>query len=587
MVRAGTFGIPRIDWHDDPQERLRAEVFVWVCAVFFLVIAVGSAVGFAIDGVSARRLPSILNLFVLTACLSLSYRQRSIDTAAKLFVVSLAASAMVYTYQTGGVTGYGISFMLTMPFVAQLFSTRAVSVGLYAIILGYLWFLLFDHGFHDQTVVLRTVFLSLTLTGLLGISLAFAVMAQRASAQLERERRKADAANQAKSAFLANTSHEVRTPLNGILGMAQILRQDPLEPEQRERVDVILDSGQTLLSVLNDVLDLSKIEAGRLELSPTPHALAPAIRKGLKLWEGQAAERGLDLALHIAPNADRVLVFDPVRARQCLSNLVSNALKFTHEGGVRVSVDCVPHGPAVTRVTIVVSDSGIGLSPEAMARLFKPFSQADKEVSARYGGTGLGLNISRELAVMMGGDITVDSVEGQGSTFTFSFVADQATEPSDRSAAPAGLPQDEATRQALAVRDIRVLLADDNAVNRKVARAFLRPITGQVTEAVHGLDALQQLRTAPDAFDLVLLDMNMPVLDGPETIAAIRSEAALWCDIPVIAVTADAMSGDRERYLAMGLSGYISKPVEQNQMLAEINRALSSAPPRKAVALAG
>lgn len=576
MARLPFLALPSATWDDDPQEILRAQVFVIVCGVFFVVIATGSLLAFSLEGWSWRRVPSLVNIVLLATCVVLSYRQRSIAIAAKLFIFTLTASAMAYAYQTGGVGGYGASFMLTMPFVAQLFSTRAVSVGVYIAILAYLWFLLADYGVEDHLMLMRTVFHSLTLTGLLGISLAFAIMAERARALLEVERAKADAANQAKSAFLANTSHEVRTPLNGILGMAQIMKQDALEPEQQERVDIILDSGETLLSVLNDVLDLSKIEAGRLEIAPAPNDLAHAIRSGMRLWEGKASEKAIKLELLIPEEASRVLIFDAIRVRQCLSNLVSNAIKFTHEGGVRVEVITVTEGSGRTLVTIAVSDSGIGLSETGLAKLFKPFSQADKAISAQYGGTGLGLTISKQLAELMDGDITVASTEGQGSTFKLTFLADHP----DASLASADAAEEAAAAvgryKVPSVRDLKVLLVDDNPVNRKVARAFLKLTTEQITEATNGADALVHLRDTAVDFDLVLLDMNMPVMDGPETVTAIRSEPAPWHNIPVIALTADAMSGDRERYLAMGLSGYVSKPIDQNQLLAEINSAIAS-----------
>lgn len=567
--------IPSFEWFEDPQENLRVKVFLCVCVVFFLIVGAGAAIAWVVDGPSLKRLPSLFNLLIYATCVGMSLRARSIQRAAKLFVFSQTASVMVYTYQTGGLDGYGASFILTMPFVAQLFSTRAVSVGVYLAILGLFWALLLDQGVADRDLLLRTIFNSLALTGLLGISLAFAVMADRSRAQLEQARASAEAANEAKSAFLANTSHEVRTPLNGILGMAQILRQDPLNAEQLERVETILDSGETLLAVLNDVLDLSKIEAGKLEIAPAPHSVAHALKSGVKLWEGKAAERGLALELYIPPEADPVMMFDAVRVRQCLSNLVSNAIKFTHEGGVRVSVAVSPLATRTREVQIAVADTGIGLTEAAQARLFKPFSQADKHTSADYGGTGLGLSISRQLANLMGGDVEVESVAGQGSTFTMTFIADVVDDANDLRDASQAIERTRPNR-AVSARDVRVLLVDDNPVNRKVARAFLKETTEQIVEATNGAEALEQLQRSDTVFDLLLLDMQMPVLDGPETIARIRASEAPWRHIPAIAVTADAMSGDRQRYLAMGLSGYLSKPIDQHRLLVEIDRVLAA-----------
>ena len=566
--------ITDVSWHDDPQESLRAKVFIWVCTIFFAGIAVGSIAGFMLDGISIKRIPGLVCMMMCAACIYLSYSMRTIRVAAKIFVLCLAAAAMVYVYQTGGITGWGHPFLLTVPFVAQLFSTRRVTLTAWVTIVGYLWFLLASHGFADRSLVMQTVFYSLTLTCLMGISFAYAIMAERARSLLAQEREKAETANQAKSAFLANTSHEVRTPLNGILGMAQLLKQDNLAPAQLERVETILDSGNTLLGVLNDVLDLSKIEAGHLELAPAPHDLAHAIRNGVKLWQGKATESGLTLTLDIDPCAEAVFMFDPVRLRQCLSNLLSNAIKFTHEGGVEIEVNISPQSSPQdgnqNMVTIRVRDSGIGLSEEAQQRLFQPFSQANRNISAEYGGTGLGLNITRQLAEMMGGNVTVQASEGEGATFTLTFLAQPL------STRPDALDQQKPTepRPGASVSGIKVLLVDDNPVNRIVARSFVKPISDQVTEVQNGLEAVNLLRERNGDFDLVLLDMHMPTMDGPQTIAEIRGAEEEWRQIPVIALTADAMSGDKERYLAMGMSSYVSKPIDQNHLLAEINRTL-------------
>ncbi len=380
--------------------------------------------------------------------------------------------------------------------------------------------------------------------------------------------------SRAKSAFLANTSHEIRTPLNGILGMAQSMSADPcLSPDQRERVDTILDCGSALLNVVNDVLDLSKIEAGRLDITPVDHDLGHALNRVHRLWEPNAREKGLKLRLDLGPGTDRCFRFDPVRVRQCLTNLVSNAIKFTPEGYITIRARAEDQGPGPALITVAVNDTGIGIAHDVQAQLFTPFTQGDRSTARRYGGTGLGLCISRNLARLMGGDLTVESSPGRGSTFTLTFKAEPAlNRTADRQ--PGTEAADGGTPGMIWARGLRILLVDDNEVNRHVARLFLHPFAPDIVEAENGLKALEKLET--ERFDLVLLDMHMPVLDGPGTIAKIRATDAPWRTIPVIALTADAMSGDRERYLALGLDGYVSKPIAMRDLTAEISRVCST-----------
>ncbi|WP_088342571.1 MULTISPECIES: ATP-binding protein [Rhodomicrobium] len=386
--------------------------------------------------------------------------------------------------------------------------------------------------------------------------------------ELRRAAVEAEASNEAKSAFLANMSHEIRTPLNGILGMAQVLDSGELSPAQAEGVQAILESGKTLMTLLNDVLDLSKIEAGMLEIQPTDGNLADDFLYVQKLFLGRAREKSIALSVQIDPSVPKTVSCDHIRVRQCLSNLVSNGIKFTKSGSVTIAVGWEAAGDEHL-VRVEVRDTGIGIGQEEARRLFSEFSQADASTMRQYGGTGLGLVITRTLARMMGGDATVASTPGTGSIFSFSYRA--TATPSARVAAP---DRDAGLGGSAALQGLRALLVDDNAINRSVVRLFLTPCGILVTDAVNGKEALGLLAQQP--FDLVLLDVHMPIMDGIAAIRHIRAAEAAWRDIPVIATTADAMSGDRERLIAIGMSGYVSKPIERAALLREILRVVGA-----------
>lgn len=406
--------------------------------------------------------------------------------------------------------------------------------------------------------------------------------------QLYKAQKAAEAASDAKSEFLASMSHEIRTPLNGILGMAQALSARDLNTDEQDMVSTILESSKSLMTILNDILDLSKIEAGRLELNPVEGDLRHRLSRLQKFYQPTAEEKGLYLKFVVDKDVPGTLVFDTVRIRQCISNLVSNALKFTSEGGVIVAVKSVPDSneAGVHKVVIHVSDSGIGISEEQRRHLFENFAQGDASTARKFGGTGLGLAITRKLARMMGGDVSLASETGRGSVFTLSFLAkvgkDQRRTMAVPSAGPVAVPMSEnpstvqaadRTSSSNSLRGLRVLIVDDNAVNRRVARLFVEPQGLVATEAADGAEALDMLSNHP--FDLVLLDMHMPVMDGRETISRIRASSEDWSSIPVIALTADAMSGDREKCLELGMDGYVPKPVDQRELFVTVLSVMS------------
>jgi CheY-like chemotaxis protein/nitrogen-specific signal transduction histidine kinase len=394
-------------------------------------------------------------------------------------------------------------------------------------------------------------------------------------AELRAAKEAAERSNRSKSEFLANMSHEIRTPLNGVLGMAQSLQNDKLPSAQREKVEIILDSGKTLIAVLNDVLDLSKIEAGKLEISLADLDFVQAVERVRRLFLPQAEEKGLEIAFSCPADFPRWLHSDPVRIGQCISNLVSNAIKFTESGAVTISLSAEEREDGYL-ISVGVADTGIGMSPEVAEKLFSAFTQADSSTSRRFGGTGLGLAIARQLARLMGGEVTVSSKEGKGSVFTFSLLAAAASlrKDSQDAAEPGIMPAWPGAGDDKPLRHGRILLTDDNLVNRQVIKMLLAPLGVTITEAANGREALEKLAAQP--FDLLLLDVHMPVMDGREAIAAIRASAQSWSAIPVIALTADAMRGDREKYLSLGMNDYLSKPVDQRELHAKMFAFLAS-----------
>ena len=383
---------------------------------------------------------------------------------------------------------------------------------------------------------------------------------------LAQARDEADAANAQKSIFLANMSHEIRTPLNGILAMAQVMELHELSDEQRQRLEVISHSGETLLTIVNDVLDLSKIEAGRLDLDPRPFDISAMVQALKGLYDPVAEDKAIGLTMEIDPLVNGVWRGDPDRIRQVLANLISNAIKFTEQGQISVRLTPAKGGPGGVRIT--VSDTGIGIAADKIALIFDKFRQAESSTSRRYGGTGLGLAICRELVLMMDGQIWLESQEGQGSTFVVQIPLERIADAPARKA-PAKVEIDTVGDSV-----IRVLGVDDNATNRLVLAAILRPFGFILDLREDGLAAVEAWRATP--YDLILMDVQMPVLDGVAAAALIRAEEAQTgrARTPIIALTANAMTHQMSQYRAAGMDDCIAKPIRIVDLQAAISRLL-------------
>lgn len=387
---------------------------------------------------------------------------------------------------------------------------------------------------------------------------------QRGNRALVKAKEDAMRRARARANFLASMSHEIRTPLNGVLGMLGLALEGEEDSTKQHRLQIALSAGESLLGILNDILDISKVEAGKLNLENIPFDMRGLIEECTTLHTQQARNKGVELIAQTDPGFPDQFLGDPTRIRQILNNLLSNAIKFTDCGNVRITARY-----SENTLTIDVTDTGIGMNKEGLRRIFSPFSQADTQTTRLYGGTGLGLTLCRQLIERMHGQIKVESKEQQGTQFTVTLPLPVYSSPANDTAGqlgePAGLPESSVSPQ----RPLRILLVEDNDVNQMVAGMLLKKMGHHADTAENGQLAIEALEQKH--YDLILMDCQMPVMDGYETTRRIRKNPK-WQDLPIIAVTANVMQGDRDDCFASGMNDYITKPYNRKQLSAAITR---------------
>lgn len=427
-----------------------------------------------------------------------------------------------------------------------------------------------------QLLAAGMLLVAATVTAVRGLS-ATMDRQRAAEASAVAARRQAEAASRAKSAFIANMSHEIRTPLNGVIGLARVLAGSDLPPREREQSQLLLESGEALRVLLNDMLDLSKIEAGRFVLEPRPFRLRALLDSLVRLFEPAATTKGLELKLSTAPELADAYIGDETRIRQVLANLISNAVKFTDQGGILVEARPDPGG-----LWLAVSDTGGGVAEDQMDRLFQKFVQLDESPTRRHGGAGLGLSLCADLVALMGGDIQAERLATGGMRFVATLPLLEAQDPpvAETLIEPAAEPDVGGLPGESGTAPLQILAAEDHPINRTVLQLLLEPTGVECHFVEDGRQAVEAWRQR--AWDVILMDIQMPVMDGIAAARAIRAEEAFLGrrPTPIIALTANALQHQREEYAAAGMDDFIGKPVQPEALFAALERATRKAPDR-------
>ncbi len=481
-----------------------------------------------------------------------------------LLVVTLLSVSSVAVATLGARFSAMLSFLFAAlgPTIAALIATQGSVETVTAAALGAALIALIAVGYQSNSTTAQLIRTELELSASME-----ATAAARAAAE---------ASSRAKSQFLANMSHEVRTPLNGILGMSEVLADGKLEPTQQRQVELLRHSAVHLLHIVDEILDLSKIEAGKVELAIIEFDAINLLEQTVELLLPNARAKGLKLTLNRNADFPRQVIGDPVRLQQVLLNLLSNAIKFTPQGCVELSAwpDDSAASTATRRLCFAVKDTGIGIEPDDLTRIFDAFTQADESRTRRFGGVGLGLTVCRQLVRLMGGDISVESRSGEGAIFSFSIRVDTRVVSFSGSAAQSDKPP---SPRALATK-LRVLLVEDNDVNREVALAMLKSIGVDAICALNGQEAL--IKAAEQKFDLIFMDCQMPVMDGYAATQALRTQGVMsrrGSKLPIIALSASAFAEDRMAALQAGMDDFVAKPVSTVDLQNAISRWVQAA----------